>query len=239
MSETSYNGWPADKKLKTRPLVVDGVAFAPGIRDDDDVATVFRYIAEQWAEHVEPLEAPGCWGFSYRANVNDPTELSCHSSATAIDINAPKHGNGTEASADLLRKVNAILATVDELGDLVHWGGNWHAADGLTPDPMHFELHAYDLAMLHRVAERIRHQEDDMPYTEKQLTGMMRAAVKAELAPLEQEITALQDELTKARSAEKRRFANLRVILKERFQATDAELNEILGHLEPPADDES
>jgi len=71
--------------------------------------------------------------------------------------------------------------------------------------------------------------EDDMPYTEKQLTGMMRAAVAAELAPLNERLEQLDDE---HKVLIRKLFANLRVILKERFGATDKDLDEILGHLE-------
>lgn len=228
MSETSYNGWPADEHLPTRPLVVNGVAFAPGIRDNDDVETVFRYIAEQWAAHVEPLVAPGCWGFSYRPNRNDPSKLSCHASATAIDVNAPAHSNGTEASADLIRTVNAILDSVEELADLVHWGGNWHYANKLTPDPMHFELHAYDLALLRRVADRIRNQEDDMfePNDRERLKN-----VEETLAEL---VAAEQARAKAAADRDRRIAANLRTILKERFKATDAVIAEIWAKVDPP-----
>lgn len=71
--------------------------------------------------------------------------------------------------------------------------------------------------------------EDDMPYTEKQLSDLMRAAVKAEVAPLEQQIASLEEELKESRDAEARRFANIRTILKQRFGATDADLDELLG----------
>jgi hypothetical protein len=225
---TSYNGWPADEHLATRPLVVNGVAFAPGVRDDDDVETVFRYIAEQWAEHVEPLVSPGCWGFSFRPNRNDPTELSCHSSATAIDINAPQHPNGIEAwhnmSATQIAAVHEILASVDELAELVHWGGDWHAPS-LTPDPMHFELHNFDRAMLARVADRIRNGSDDMPYTPKQLTQIIEAAIE----PLGDRLTELETEIKETLHAVRSNFRNVRVILKGRFDLTDADLDELLG----------
>lgn len=69
--------------------------------------------------------------------------------------------------------------------------------------------------------------QDDMPYTEKELTGMMRAAVAAELAPALEQLTTEHNALVR------KLFANLRVILKERFGATDADLDDILRHLEP------
>ena len=39
----------------------------------------------------------GCWGYEFRANVNNPSQLSCHASGTAIDYNANRHPNGTVA----------------------------------------------------------------------------------------------------------------------------------------------
>ena len=37
---TTDNGWPASPDLTIRPFVVDGVAFVPGVVDNDDVALV-------------------------------------------------------------------------------------------------------------------------------------------------------------------------------------------------------
>jgi hypothetical protein len=78
MTEHSQNGWSASEHLALRPLFVGGVPFSPGIRDDDDVETVLRHVIEQFAARVEPLRTPGCWGYSYRANRNDPNSLSNH-----------------------------------------------------------------------------------------------------------------------------------------------------------------
>ena len=179
MTEHSQNGWPASAHLPLRPLVVNGVSFAPGIRDNDDIEVVFRYIAEEWAKHVEPLQSPGCWGFSYRENRN-ASNLSCHSSGTAIDINAPRHPNGIEASSSLIATVHPILSSVTELASLVHWGGDWHRSNSLTPDPMHFELHAYDTAMLRRVADRIRARNEEFT-VDKQTADQIRQIFREEL----------------------------------------------------------
>lgn len=173
MTEHSYNGWPASRKpadLGVVPLVVAGVEFVGGVRKGD-VHDVFEHVATQFHHRVEPLRSPGCWGWSYRANRNDPNELSNHSSATAIDCNAPEHPNGVEAaktfSAKQIAEVHQILSEIPELDEVVHWGGDWHRANGLIPDSMHFEIHDHDTAKLARVAARIRNtQEDDMPFTD-------------------------------------------------------------------------
>jgi hypothetical protein len=153
---TTDNGWPASPTLPLRPLVVNGVAFVPGILDNADVETVLRYCMEQFAARVEPLRIRGCWGFSYRPNRNSPNALSRHSGGIAVDANAPDHPNGVPAdhtfSAGQVAEIHAILAEVDHA---VRWGGDYHG----TPDAMHFEIDT-DAASLHAVAERLR---DDMP----------------------------------------------------------------------------
>lgn len=149
---TSQNGWAASSTLPRRKLVVEGVEFVGGIVDNDDVATVLGYVAEQFHERVEPLHNPGCWGFYYRANRNDPTSLSNHSSGTAIDINAPKHPNGVATAQtftrDQIAEVHRILA---EVGGVVRWGGDYTR----TVDAMHFEINA-GAAAVARAAARLR-----------------------------------------------------------------------------------
>lgn len=153
---TSQNGWSASPDLARRSLVVHGVEFVGGIRDDDDVAAVLGYVLGQFHERVEPLCNPGCWGFSYRENRNDPNSLSNHSSGTAVDANAPAHPNGVPTArtftAAQITEVHRILAEVDHA---VRWGGDYT----ITPDSMHFEINT-DPATLHGVAQRL--QEGDM-----------------------------------------------------------------------------
>jgi hypothetical protein len=171
VTEHSQNGWPAAPNLATRRLVVNGVSFAPGIRDDDDVHTVLRYVVEQYAARVEPLRSPGCWGWSYRANRNDPNSRSNHASGTAVDVNAPAHPNGVPTArtftAAQIAEVHAILA---EVHGAVRWGGDYHG----TPDAMHFEINT-DAATLHGVAEELRGAEDMTPAQAKQLDDITEA----------------------------------------------------------------
>ncbi len=173
---TSYNGWPASTSrsaIGVKPFSVAGVDFPGGVKSGD-VATVLGHVALQFHKRVEPLRNPGCWGYSYRQNRN-AANLSCHSSGSAIDCNAPAHPNGIEASRNFSAKeiaeVHRILAEVPELADVVHWGGDWHAPN-LRPDPMHFEIHGHDVAKLARVATRIKHysperQEAPMNHVEQ------------------------------------------------------------------------
>lgn len=162
---TSYNGAPAStnpKAIKVAPFAVAGVNFPGGVRSGD-VATVLGHVVLQHHLRVQPLmKGPGCWGYSFRANRN-AANLSCHSSGTAVDVNAPMHPNGVEAvnnySSKQIAEIHKILGEVPELAELVHWGGDWHKASGLTPDPMHYEIHTWNTALLARVAARVKHFE--------------------------------------------------------------------------------
>jgi hypothetical protein len=135
----SYNGWTASQApaaIGVAPFIVNGVPFPGGVRSGD-VAAVFRYLVEQFARRVEGLITPGCWGYYYKQSANSAALLSCHSSGTAIDINAPRHPNGKRGTftAAQVAQIRAILA---ELSGVVYWGGDaW--GDG-TPDEMHFEI---------------------------------------------------------------------------------------------------
>jgi hypothetical protein len=157
---SSYNGWSADPDLPLRPLLVAGVSFVPGVRDDDDVYTVFRYAMTQYNARVERLKNPGCWGFAYRENRNDPNSLSNHSSGTAVDANAPAHPNGVPARNTFsLRQIGEIEKILDEVEHVLRWGGHYQS----TPDAMHWEINA-DKQRVHEVARKIRAKERDVEY---------------------------------------------------------------------------
>jgi hypothetical protein len=191
---SSQNGWSADPNLTRRPLVVDGVEFVGGIRDDDDVATVLDYVLTQFHERVEPLRNPGCWGFSYRANANDGGVLSNHSSGTAVDANAPAHPNAVPTwrtfTVEQTVEVHRILLEVDSA---VRWGGDYQR----TADAMHFEINV-DAATLHGVAERLRDElnaEDkaQLDRIEKKLDDLDKVLARITKAKREV-IAAVEDE---------------------------------------------
>jgi hypothetical protein len=147
----SYNGWSASTSphdlggLDNR--AVAGVRMAPGVRSGD-VATVLFYVAAQFHARVEPLVSGWCWGYSYRQNRN-AANLSCHSSATAVDFNAPRHPNGRRGTFTKAQvaEIRRILA---EVGGIVRWGGDFTG----TPDEMHFEIVASP-ATVAMVADRL------------------------------------------------------------------------------------
>lgn len=202
---TSYNGWSASPTLKLRPLVVDGVAFVPGIRDDDDVATVLGYVAEQFHARVEPLRNPGCWGFAYRANRN-AANLSNHASGTAIDCNAPEHPNGVSTAATFTPgQVAEIHKILDEVDHVVRWGGDYTG----TPDSMHFEINA-NAAAVHAVAQRLGDDmfSDDDRKLLKQINTKLDQA-KARDQRLAKKITGLRDKVKGGRVESREILAGL------------------------------
>lgn len=149
---TSQNGWRASANLTRRTFTVRGVEFLGGIVDSDDVESVLRHVLTEFHDRVEHLRNPGCWGYSYRENRNDPNSLSNHASGTAVDANAPAHPNGVATTRTFtptqISEVHKILTEVD---GAVRWGGDYHS----TPDAMHFEIIAAPLALA-KVAARLR-----------------------------------------------------------------------------------
>ena len=139
MTDYSYNGWSASPNLKIRRLEVAGESFAPGVRDDDDVYAVLKYVAEQLHRRVEPIVKSGWhhaddWGFNFRKNRNS-NNLSNHSSGTAFDYNATRHPNGVRNSwtNTQIAEIKRILA---EVKYTVACGEFYNS----TTDGMHFEI---------------------------------------------------------------------------------------------------
>jgi hypothetical protein len=134
---TSYNGWPVGSPgsvIGVQNFVVSGTSVVLPIKSGD-VATVLRYVAQRFNAEVETLEGWQCWGYDYRANVNNPGVWSNHASGTAIDLNAVKHPNGATATftAAQTAAVRLILASC---GAVVYWGQDYRG----VVDGMHFEI---------------------------------------------------------------------------------------------------
>jgi hypothetical protein len=152
---TSYNGWPASPYLPTRPLVVAGEAFVPGVLDDDDVWEVLRYVAQQMHERVEPIvrddwHQADDWGYNYRNTTGDSSSLSCHASGTAIDYNSTRHPYDVSPSVNF--SPSQIATIHDIISDLpIVWGGDYR----YHPDAMHFEIMG-SRAVVAAAAQRIR-----------------------------------------------------------------------------------
>lgn len=138
-SGTSYNGWPANSD-KAAIGVVSSEWF-PGGAKAGDVTTVLAYVAREFNARVEPLTAGWGWGYTYKANVNNPSQLSCHASGTALDLNAPDHPNGSSGTFTDAQR-GQIYAILDEVQGAVSWLEGY--------DEMHFEIQvsATDLAQV-------------------------------------------------------------------------------------------
>lgn len=158
----SYNGWPASPNpdaiaINRRWEPIKGHDFPGGIKSGD-VETVMTYLVRQLDSRVEPIEEypPGDeWGYNYRANVNNPGQLSCHASGTAIDYNATQHPNKVDYTwtQAQTREIHKIL---DELGGVVKWLEGY--------DEMHFEIRG-SVGQVAMVAKKIREMTAPKPPT--------------------------------------------------------------------------
>jgi hypothetical protein len=147
-SGTSYNGWPAsdDRNAINVEPFGDAVGFPfPGGVRADDVTTVLGYVATQLHNRVEPCVSGWCWGYTYKQNVNNPSQLSCHASGTAIDWCAPLHPNGSSGTFTDAQ-VGTIYAILDEVSGAVNWLEGY--------DEMHFEI-CVDAAALADIAAQL------------------------------------------------------------------------------------
>lgn len=136
---TSYNGWPASPDRAEINVIASD--WFPGGVKGGDVTTVLRYVVEQLNARVEPIVSGWCWGYTYKQNVNNPSQLSCHASGTACDWNAPDHPNGSSGTFTSAQR-GQIYAILDEVQGAVDWLEGY--------DEMHFEIavNAHDLAIV-------------------------------------------------------------------------------------------
>jgi hypothetical protein len=158
----SYNGWPASDDKASIGVVAN--EWFPGGARSGDVSTVLGYVAREFNARVEPLVAGWCWGYTYKANANNPTQLSCHASGTALDANAPDHPNGSGGTFTDAQR-GQLYAILDECQGAVGWLEGY--------DEMHFEIQvsAADLA---QVAATLPSSPDtpggsDMPLNDEDL----------------------------------------------------------------------
>lgn len=144
-SGTSYNGWPGNSDPDAIGVTDfgdrHGFPFPGGVKAGD-VATVLGYVCTQLHTRVEPCVSGWTWGYSWKQNVNNPSQLSCHASGTAIDWNAPDHPNGSSGTFSAAQ-VDTIYQILDEVQGSVDWLQGY--------DEMHFEI-ACDATTLARVA---------------------------------------------------------------------------------------
>jgi len=126
---TSQNGWPLSPPRSSRQVPGTNVYLTVA---DGPAGDLLMYVAEQFHKRVERLdETADDWGYSYRANTNNPSVWSNHASATAIDLNATRHPNGKGGTFTKAQyaEIDRILAEVDNR--VAHLRGY---------DEMHFEI---------------------------------------------------------------------------------------------------
>ena len=134
--ETSYNGYPASKdaaEIKIKSYPVRGTDRK--LRCAESVGPLLAAFAAEFHELIEPIDEGvfDDWGYAYRMVRGDATKLSCHSSGTAIDLNATKHPLG-KAGTFPAEKIPMLQALAKKYG--LKWGGDFKS----RKDDMHFEV---------------------------------------------------------------------------------------------------
>lgn len=133
--ERSYNGWRADpdyRKLGASRIEVEGRGFILV----EVAQPLFAYLIRRFHHEVDEIDKGVLddWSFNYR-KARAADALSCHASATAVDLNATKYPMGRANMTKAQRKaVERILAASRKQ---FRWGG-WFRMP--YTDEMHFEL---------------------------------------------------------------------------------------------------
>jgi hypothetical protein len=136
MSLTSYNGYPASKdpaEIGIKSYPVKGTDRK--LRCAESVGPLLAAFASEFHELIEPIDEGTFddWGYAFRMVRGSTDRLSCHSSGTAIDLNATKHPLG-KAGTFPAEKIPMLRALAKKYG--LKWGGDFKS----RPDDMHFEV---------------------------------------------------------------------------------------------------
>ena len=134
--ENSYNGYPASKDpdaINIKSYLVKGTDRK--LKCASSVGPLLAAFAAEFHELIEPIDEGTFddWGYAYRMVRGNATKLSCHSSGTAIDLNATKHALGKIGTFPA-EKVPMIRALAKKYG--LKWGGDYVN----RKDEMHFEI---------------------------------------------------------------------------------------------------
>ena len=132
----SYNGYPASKdpdEIKIKSYPVKGTDRK--LRCAESVGPLLAAFATEFHELIEPIDEGTFddWGYAFRMVRGSTDRLSCHSSGTAIDLNATKHPLG-KAGTFPAEKIPMLRALAKKYG--LKWGGDFKS----RPDDMHFEV---------------------------------------------------------------------------------------------------
>lgn len=131
----SQNGWPASldkKEINVKNFIIAGTDRHFSMAKD--VAPVLCAFLAEFHILVEPIDVGiyDDWGHYFRA-VRGKVKLSNHSSGTAVDVNATKHGLGLKHTFSK-KQVKVIKLLIAKYG--IGWGGNYK----FRKDDMHFEI---------------------------------------------------------------------------------------------------
>jgi hypothetical protein len=132
----SANGWTASK-VRTE-IDIDSFSI-PGTKIKltcaKSVAPLLVGFAAEFHKLIEPIDEGSLddWGYCYREIRGSSTNLSNHSSGTAIDLNSTKHPLGKMGTFPN-EKVPMIRALAKKYGLI--WGGDYRN----RKDEMHFEI---------------------------------------------------------------------------------------------------
>lgn len=132
----SYNGYPASKdqnEIKIKSYPVTGTDLR--LRCAESVGPLLAAFAAEFHNLIEPIDSGQLddWGYAFRMVRGSTDRLSCHSSGTAIDLNATKHVLGKVGTFPL-EKVPMLRALCKKYG--IKWGGDYKG----RVDEMHYEI---------------------------------------------------------------------------------------------------
>ena len=133
---TSYNGYPASKdpdEIRITSYPVKGTDRK--LKCAESVGPLLAAFAADFHELIEPIDEGiyDDWAYAFRMVRGSTDRLSCHSSGTAIDLNATKHPLGKVGTFPA-EKVPMIRALAKKYG--LKWGGDYKG----RADEMHFEV---------------------------------------------------------------------------------------------------
>jgi len=132
----SYNGYPASKdpdEIKIKSYPVKGTDRK--LKCAESVGPLLAAFTAEFHTLIEPIDEGTYddWGYAFRMVRGSTDRLSCHSSGTAIDLNATKHPLG-KAGTFPAEKIPMLRALAKKYG--LKWGGDFKS----RPDDMHFEV---------------------------------------------------------------------------------------------------
>jgi hypothetical protein len=132
----SANGWTASKvraEIDIDSFAISGTKIK--LTCNKAVAPLLVGFAAEFHQLIEPIDEGSLddWGYCYREIRGSSTNLSNHSSGTAIDLNATKHPLGKMGTFPN-EKVPMIRALAKKYGLI--WGGDFRS----RKDEMHFEI---------------------------------------------------------------------------------------------------